>query len=105
MVGSDVDLLGKMLGVLVVETHSGELGFIKAFSGKLDKNTWPKGFVPPLFDVHDSGGFYKNEEKKISRSRKIVVDKDPYISYIFLILNLQNCNFVMPCGRTTLKRV
>jgi len=59
------DALGKMFGVLVVETHNGELGFIKAFSGKLDDNIKPNGFVPPLFDVHNSRGFFKHEEKKI----------------------------------------
>ena len=59
------DALGKMFGVLVVEAHKGELGFIKAFSGKLDDNIKPNGFVPPLFDVHNSRGFFKHEEKKI----------------------------------------
>ena len=65
LVKHNFDALGKMFGVLVVEGLSGELGFLKAFSGKLDNSIKPKGFVPPLFDVHDSRSFFKHEEKKI----------------------------------------
>ena len=64
-VNHNFDALGKMFGVLVVEAHNGELGFIKAFSGKLDDNIKPNGFVPPLFDVHDEECFFKLGEKQI----------------------------------------
>lgn len=59
------DALGKMFGVLVVEEPSGSFGFLKAFSGKLDNNLKPKGFVPQLFDVHDEKCFFKIGEKQI----------------------------------------
>lgn len=61
----DFDAQGKMFGVLLVKNTTGELGFLKAFSGKLDQNEYPEGYVPPVFDLHDKDSFFKKEEKKI----------------------------------------
>ena len=61
----DFDVQGKMFGVLMVKNTNGELGFLKAFSGKLDQNEYPEGYVPPVFDLHDKNSFFKKEEKKI----------------------------------------
>jgi tRNA pseudouridine32 synthase / 23S rRNA pseudouridine746 synthase len=41
---------GKMFGVLVVEAPDGQLGFLKAFSGQLQRTWDVEGFVPPVFD-------------------------------------------------------
>jgi len=50
-------VIGKMFGVLVVQTASGELGQLWAFSGKLaDQNHWPK-FVPTVFDMLTEKGY------------------------------------------------
>jgi tRNA pseudouridine32 synthase/23S rRNA pseudouridine746 synthase len=44
-------VIGKMFGVLVVETADKAIGFLAAFSGKLaDSNTFTY-FVPPIFDL------------------------------------------------------
>ena len=59
------NLLGKMFGVLIVERLNGEFGFLKAYSGKLDNNFSPIGYVPPVFDVHHKDGFFKVKEKLI----------------------------------------
>ncbi len=57
--------IGKMFGVLVVRNSSGQLGYINAFSGKLGmKNDYDR-FVPPVYDMLTSEGFYKPEEKRI----------------------------------------
>ena len=61
----DFDVQGKMFGVLMVKNTNGELGFLKAFSGKLDQNEYPEGYVPPIFDLHDKDSFFKKEEKKV----------------------------------------
>ena len=61
----DFDVQGKMFGVLMVKNTNGELGFLKAFSGKLDQNEYPEGYVPPVFDIHDKDSFFKKEEKKV----------------------------------------
>lgn len=57
--------IGKMFGVLVVRNSSGKLGYISAFSGKLGMKNDYERFVPPVYDMLTSEGFYKPEEKRI----------------------------------------
>ena len=73
---------GKMFGVLVVEMPSGtrqadaeatatdgvrRLGFLAAYSGLLaGRNDWPY-FVPPVFDAQQPDGYFKTQEREISR--------------------------------------
>ncbi len=49
--------IGKMFGVLVVETKSGSVGFLAAFSGKLANKNHHTFFVPPVFDSLEENGF------------------------------------------------
>lgn len=56
---------GKMFGVLVVTSPTGELGYLAAFSGKInDQNHWP-GFVPPVFDLLEDDDFYRVKRQHI----------------------------------------
>lgn len=57
---------GKMFGVLVVQTVSGEIGYLAAFSGNLAHSNKHEFFVPPVFDLLDPQGFFVPEEKHIS---------------------------------------
>ena len=67
---------GKMFGVLVVEipkegptaiVDAGRLGFLAAYSGLLSgRNDWPY-FVPPVFDAQQPDGYFKTQEREISR--------------------------------------
>ena len=58
---------GKMFGVLVVEMSPGQLGFLAAYSGLLaGRNDWPY-FVPPIFDAQQPDGYFKTQERDISR--------------------------------------
>lgn len=59
--------IGKMFGVLVVENQAGQLGYLRAFSGKLGNNNKHEGFVPPVFDTLDQQGFYKKGEAKLNK--------------------------------------
>jgi tRNA pseudouridine32 synthase / 23S rRNA pseudouridine746 synthase len=59
--------LGKMFGVLVVADTTGQLGYLAAFSGKLAGSNHIEGFVPPVFDMLDEAGFYRQEEDQISQ--------------------------------------
>ncbi|WP_106830571.1 RluA family pseudouridine synthase [Parabacteroides pacaensis] len=63
---------GKMFGVLAVQTPTGELGYLAAFSGMLaGKNTHPY-FVPPVYDLTKPEGFFTREEESITAiNRKI----------------------------------
>ena len=58
---------GKMFGVLVVKDASGELGFLAAFSGNLQKSNLHPYFVPPIYDLLQPDGFFKREELEISK--------------------------------------
>ena len=58
---------GKMFGVLVAEMSPGQLGFLAAYSGLLaGRNDWPY-FVPPIFDAQQPDGYFKTQEREISR--------------------------------------
>ncbi len=50
-------VIGKMFGVLVVQTPTNELGYICAFSGKLAGANTHTRFVPPIFDALTDTGF------------------------------------------------
>jgi len=58
--------IGKMFGVLVVQNLDGELGYLAAFSGKLGNKNHHPGFVPPVFDILESGSFFLEGEKEVS---------------------------------------
>ena len=57
---------GKMFGVLIVEQKNGEIGFLAAYSGKLENSLYSSYFVPPVYDHLDENGFFIKEEKQIS---------------------------------------
>ena len=61
------DGIGKMFGVLLVRSPSGELGFFSAFSGKIaDQNLLP-GFVPPVFDMLAEESFFRTDLAEITK--------------------------------------
>ncbi|MDP2161469.1 MAG: pseudouridine synthase [Flavobacterium sp.] len=72
-------VIGKMFGVLVVQNKNNQIGYLAAFSGKLADSNTHKVFVPPVFDMLQQDGFFKQEEKLLNTyNRKIeVLEKDP----------------------------
>lgn len=58
--------IGKMFGVLVVKTASGNLGYLAAFSGKLANSNHISFFVPPVFDMLQQQSFFVKEEKELN---------------------------------------
>lgn len=50
-------VIGKMFGVLVVQTSANEIGYLAAFSGKLAGSNHHQKFVPPVFDTLAKDGF------------------------------------------------
>ena len=57
---------GKMFGVLVVRTLQGEIGYLAAFSGNLAGSNHHAFFVPPVYDLLNPDGYFKEEEEQIS---------------------------------------
>lgn len=58
--------LGKMLGVLVARDDKGHLGFLAAFSGNLAGSVRHDYFVPPVYDLLDPQGEFKQGEAQIT---------------------------------------
>lgn len=59
--------LGKMLGVLVVKSPDGQLGYLAAFSGQLAGRADHDFFVPAVFDYLQPDGYFKSHEAEISK--------------------------------------
>ncbi|MEZ4910549.1 MAG: RluA family pseudouridine synthase [Saprospiraceae bacterium] len=76
--------LGKMIGVLVVRNQEGKLGFLAAFSGKLDVGNIVEGWVPPIFDTLDPAEYYIQEEQVITKINKEIHNLEDSQRYITL---------------------
>ncbi len=69
---------GKMLGVLEVDTPGGETDFLYGFSGLAGGRNRVEGFVPPIYDLLDPDGHFKQEEAAIvALTRQISALQDP----------------------------
>jgi tRNA pseudouridine32 synthase / 23S rRNA pseudouridine746 synthase len=69
---NDGYVIGKMFGVLVVQTVEGELGYLAAFSGKLANSNEHELFVPPVFDMLKVDGFYRQGERKLYEMNDVI---------------------------------
>ena len=68
---------GKMFGVLIVRTPKGEIGYLAAFSGNLAGSNHHEYFVPPVYDLLNPDGYFKEEEARISEiNHRISAIKD-----------------------------
>lgn len=56
---------GKMFGVLVVKNSRGKLGYLIAFSGKIDDASVHQGFVPPIANILAADSFFKKGEQEL----------------------------------------
>lgn len=65
-IDNSVDAIGKMFGVLVVENKNNEIGYLAAFSGKIANSNLHDFFVPPVFDMLDSKGFFLKEQYELN---------------------------------------
>ena len=82
-------VIGKMFGVLVVKNKENELGFLAAYSGKLDQGDQHPYFVPPVFDVFEKSGFYREEERHISALNQEIEKLEESKEYINLVKELR----------------
>lgn len=88
--------IGKMLGVLVVKNTNNQLGYISAFSGKLNGGNHYEGFVPPIYDGLQEGGFLNKGMSALSvivkKVRTLKEKNDPSLQCELESLILQRSN-------------
>lgn len=81
---------GKMFGVLVVETVDGQMGYLSAFSGKLDGGNHYSQFVPPVFDMLTKESFFLKEEEIINKINDKIDELEASEYYLIAQNNVKN---------------
>ena len=81
--------VGKMFGVLIVETPNQEIGYLAAFSGKLGNHTHLAGFVPPIFDLWHEDSFFVKREIYLNAINTDIKTKEENEDFINLKLRLE----------------
>ncbi len=66
--------IGKMFGVLVVENQEGEIGYLTAFSGKLNGTVQTSIFAPSVFDMFEENNFFMKGMKELDLINKKVIE-------------------------------
>ncbi len=82
--------IGKMFGVLVVQTPSNELGFLSAFSGKLAGTNTHSYFVPPVFDMLTKDSYFLTEELTLNTLNSTIENLETDKKYLKLLNQLTN---------------
>lgn len=79
----DLTPIGKMFGVLVVQTKSGELGYLSAFSGKMGESVLVEPFVPPVFDrLTEDSYFLEGQDRLNSMNAQVKnLETDPKLLF------------------------
>ncbi len=54
--------IGKMMGVMIVKNEKNDIGYLCAFSGKIDERSVIYPFVPPVYNFADKTNFYRKGE-------------------------------------------
>ena len=57
---------GKMMGALLVQDAAGDTRVLYGFSGVAGGTALVEGFVPPIFDLTEPGGYYRAAEARIT---------------------------------------
>ena len=97
-----------MFGVLVVRTPAGEVGYLAAFSGNLaGKNVHPF-FVPPIYDLLQPDGFFRQEEEQINEinARIRILQTSPALedARSRLQSTIEYCDFVLQAAKDLMKK-
>ena len=87
--GWDDKSVGKMFGVLIVENEASKLGYLAAFSGKINEVNELDGFVPPVYDILNPQGFFKIGERELDYINLKIADLASSNEYIRLKKDLR----------------
>ena len=67
---------GKMLGVLVARDSGGKMGFLAAFSGNVGGTNRMPYFVPPIYDLLNPEGEFKQGENRLNEMNRLISAKE-----------------------------
>lgn len=81
--------IGKMFGVLLVKNKLGEIGYLRAFSGKMAGVNHLPGFVPPVFDMLTEDSFFLKGKSTLNKLSETIdqLKANPRVSSLKLKLN------------------
>lgn len=80
---------GKMFGVLIVRTQTGDTAYLAAFSGILAGSNVHPFFVPPVYDLLQPQGFFKVEEENISAINTRIEELQNDANYMDLLRQIK----------------
>lgn len=80
---------GKMFGVLIVRTQTGDTAYLTAFSGILAGSNVHPFFVPPVYDLLQPQGFFKVEEENISAINTRIEELQNDANYMDLLRQIK----------------
>lgn len=88
--------IGKMFGVLIVKDQEEKIGYLSAFSGKLNNGNHYEGFVPPVYDGLQEGGFLNKGMTELSeivqKVRALELQQNPTLALQIKALKDQRKN-------------
>ncbi len=101
---------GKMFGVLLVKSANGDIGYLKAFSGKLRIYDEKLAFVPPIVNIDNQSDYFLGENLIINqlndKIETLVANPkiDEYQQVLNLIFDQQNAQLDQHRNQMTLNR-
>lgn len=97
--------IGKMFGVLIVENHQGEIGFLAAFSGKLANTQTLPFFVPPIVNITHEESFYRKSEQVLNKYNALIAAAESNEIYTNLCEELETKTSEMQAELAELKSI
>lgn len=94
---------GKMFGVSVLKNQAGEIGFIAAFSGRVNSDFNDDFFVKPVYDIVDKDDYYLLKDEEIVSVSKHILRLENSPRYSSIKQNLENISLTAQKEMSMLK--
>lgn len=96
--------VGKMFGILVVQNQRKQIGFLKAYSGKLYQNFTPKGFCPFILDAEQINEIQNNQSMKINSLTQKISELENQTEYKakkenYMVISTSALNAIEHCKK------
>lgn len=81
---------GKMIGVLICRKKDNTIEHLAAFSGNVAGTNHIEGFVPPIYDLLDPDGYFKQGEARLNEMNRLIESLSEADEYKKLITSLES---------------